>query len=363
MKKIIAILIYLIFSFIFIYGCINNNLSNNTSSNNQKNTTDSPPLNPKLTPKENINSKDTPNYMDTPAEHSINSQNVVEKLCRIYYFNSSDFKLYYIDKNISVKDNALVTALTSELQKNPYSDNFIALTDKISIKSANLDKEDGILTIHFNDSYINYMTLGNSTETGLLNALINTYGYNYGVKKVAIYFNNQLYTALKGDLPEGYFTVDTSYAIPFKDSNSQITSKKCRIFYYNTSDDCYYYSDQQLNIIDKAVITSLTNALKIPPSENLLAVPSNVSVISAKLNSTDGILTVDLNSSYYDILTNVGSPGEAGALRSLAYTYGYYYGVSKIIITIDGDNYSGSHIAYKDGEYININSLKAIPYK
>ena len=57
------------------------------------------------------------------------------------------------------------------------------------------------------------MNLDGSNESGLLSSLISTYGYNYGVDKVAIYFGDTLYTALSGDLPEGYFDVTLENAV------------------------------------------------------------------------------------------------------------------------------------------------------
>ena len=59
------------------------------------------------------------------------------------------------------------------------------------------------------------MALEDSNESGLLYSLINTYGYNYDVDKVAIYFGDTLYTALSGELPEGYFNVTLENAVEY----------------------------------------------------------------------------------------------------------------------------------------------------
>jgi hypothetical protein len=134
--------------------------------------------------------------------------------CRLYFFNMSELKHYYIDKELPIEDGALVSALTKELQSTAYNKNFLSLTDKVKIKSANLDKTSGILKITFSESYVDKMTLGTNTESGLLTSLLATYGYNLGVKKIAIYFNDKLYTCL-GELPKGYFTVDYPKAEQF----------------------------------------------------------------------------------------------------------------------------------------------------
>ncbi|MGV2644037.1 hypothetical protein GNF86_21965, partial [Clostridium perfringens] len=123
---------------------------------------------------------------------------------------------YYYDKTIQVEDKALVKALTNELQNNLPSDDFLALTKEIGVTSAKLDEKSGVLTVVFSDSFSDKMTLGSATESGLASSLICTYAYNFGVDKVAIYFGDKLYTSLRGDLPEGYFTAHFSDAEPYK---------------------------------------------------------------------------------------------------------------------------------------------------
>ena len=110
----------------------------------------------------------------------------------------------------------MITALTKELQSTSYNKDFLSLTDKITVKSAKLDETTGVLKVVFSDSYADHMNLGTNTEAGLLTCLLATYGYNLGVDKVAIYFNDELYTCLKGDLPEGYFSVNYPFAKEYK---------------------------------------------------------------------------------------------------------------------------------------------------
>ena len=131
--------------------------------------------------------------------------------CRLFFFDGVNMQQYYIDKEIAVEDRAVVKALTKELQKaEQYDNNFLALSDKVEITSAKV--ENGVLKVEFSSDYTLDETLGSSTEDGLLNSLINTYGYNLGVDKVAIYFGNELYTGVKGELEPGYFKVDFSSA-------------------------------------------------------------------------------------------------------------------------------------------------------
>ena len=133
---------------------------------------------------------------------------------RIFAFDYQTPELYYYDTQIKVTDNALVKALTNELQHNLPEDRFLTLTDEVGVTSAKLDKENGILTVVFNEAFTEKMLLGSVTESGLLASILSTYAYNYGVDKVAIYFGDKLYTSLRGELPEGYFKVDYSDAKP-----------------------------------------------------------------------------------------------------------------------------------------------------
>lgn len=202
-KKFFAVIISVIFAAV-LTSCKSNE-SINTSNNTQAVTSN------------NDTSESKPNT-DKKADNTSTTEkpSVKEKKCRVYFFNMSQLKHYYIEKTLPVENNALVTALTKELQNNSYNKDFLSLTDKVKIKSAKVDEKTGVLKVVFNDSYVNNMNLGSSTESGLLTSLIATYGYNLGVDKIAIYFNNELYTCLKGDLAEGYFTVEYPAAELYK---------------------------------------------------------------------------------------------------------------------------------------------------
>lgn len=162
---------------------------------------------------ENMPDTNKQSEMKPPTNEKTSIKNVK---CRLYFLAMTELKYYYIDKIIPVEDNALITALTKELQSTSYNKDFLSLTDKIKVKSAKVDETTGVLKIVFSGSYVDHMNLGTNTEAGLLTCLLATYGYNLGVDKVAIYFNDELYTSLKGDLPEGYFNVNYPSAKVYK---------------------------------------------------------------------------------------------------------------------------------------------------
>lgn len=210
-----------IFSILFILlivGCTSKNL---TPSEEQNKETTNENIIIKDKDKENetssIPDKEKENSTLNPEEKEEIITPIVEnRNSRIYAFNKDELSLYYYDTSIQVTDNALVSALTKELQSNLPNDSFLALTDKVGVTSAKLDEEKSLLTIVFSDSFVDNMLLGNSTESGLLSSLLCTYGYNYDVDNVAIYFKDELYTSLKGDLEAGSFEVNYSDAKEYK---------------------------------------------------------------------------------------------------------------------------------------------------
>ncbi|MDU2671013.1 MAG: GerMN domain-containing protein [Clostridium sp.] len=360
-KRILSLLLTSFLS-LFLISCTITNTSNSSSDNKNQNSNYS---NSTTNPSENntSNNSNSSNNTPPPKDPNINNENPIETInCRLFFFDSEKLNLYYVDKDLKIKDNALVSELTKELQTNTTSDTFLKLTPNVGIKSATLDKDKGILKVVFNKSYVNEMILGTATESGLLSSLVNTYGYNYGVNKVSIYFGDKLYTSLKGDLPDGYFNTSFSDATAY---NSEISTpstnvdKICRLYFYDGDNDCIYYSDTTLNVTDNALTTALTNALKTPPSSSFSSIPNTVNVISADLDRSKDLITVNLSKNYYDILSKVGSGSESSLLQTLAMTYSHNYNIGKVIILIDGKAYSGSHILLTDGETVNFDLSSA----
>lgn len=84
--------------------------------------------------------------------------------------------------------------------------------------------------------------------------------------------------------------------------------------------------------------------------ENIRLLPNGTKINYLFLNSED-IVEVDLSSDYITNM-NAGSSGESFYLTGLGNTLSQYYGVEKVLLTIDGENYEGGHILLKDGELI-----------
>lgn len=354
MKKYLLTIFALLSLTFFLFSCTNVNDKTSTEENNSN-----------IINNESSNSDNeinNPSSENDNKDNDIGSLNIQNRNCRLFFFDTTTLKLKYIDTTIKVEDDAIIKALTKELQNTTYSSDFLTLTNKVSVKSAKIDMSTDILTVVFYDDYTKYMTLGTATESGLLSSLICTFGYNLGIEKVAIYFGDELYTCLLGDLPGGYFTVDYSFAEEYIEeginkntSEDSIVNKNCRIFYYHCSDNCYYYKDTVIPVKDNALISSLTEELKKEVKPGVSTLPESLYVKNAQLDRNNNLLTVDLSSDYYDNIKNLGSGPEGGILDSIMYTYCYNYDVNNFILLIDGKPYSGNHIILEDGESFTVN--------
>ena len=160
---------------------------------------------------------ENPKILSTTFSSAIEKNTTVENLsstedssyssqtCRLFFYNSVDGRRYYVDENIHVEENALVSALTSALQDNKYSSDFILLSNQIGVSSATVDAANNALTVKFNDSFEKYMNLDPASSYELIYTLINTYAYNYKVNKVSLYFNNLQYTAAPSADENGWY--------------------------------------------------------------------------------------------------------------------------------------------------------------
>lgn len=148
----------------------------------------------------------------TPDKSALSSTtNTVNRDCRVFYFNKVDLKTYCVDTSVKVTDNAFVTALTEKLYSAPNdNNNFVVLSKDYGVSSATLNYDTNILTVVFNENFIKDMDLSTEIANGVISAVVNTYGYNYGVDKVAVYFGNDLYTGIDGTSAAGYCSVNYS---------------------------------------------------------------------------------------------------------------------------------------------------------
>lgn len=210
MRKKLLILISILLINFSLAGCgnksteSNNDKSSNATTENSDSTADNSNNNT-----EDVNKNDETS-LPIKNENTTDSKEVKKKSCRFFYYHIDDNKYYYIDKDIEVVDNALVSSLTKELQNNNNNSKLVTL-GKVNPTSATLDKQNDILKVYFNDDFKKATRLGTAAEVGLVTSIVNTYGYNFGVSKVAIYVNGKPHEDQRGAMGD-YYTVDTSKA-------------------------------------------------------------------------------------------------------------------------------------------------------
>lgn len=81
---------------------------------------------------------------------------------------------------------------------------------------------------------------------------------------------------------------------------------------------------------------------------------TNTVISKLYVKPDEGIAYVDFTLQFVSEM-NAGTTKETGVLRSVVDTIGHYYGVDKVIITLDGGVYSSGHIEMEPGEYFKTN--------
>lgn len=87
---------------------------------------------------------------------------------------------------------------------------------------------------------------------------------------------------------------------------------------------------------------------------DIFILPEGAEINYLFLNDSN-IVEADITSEYISNM-NVGSSGESLFLHSLANTLLDYYGAEELLLTVDGEPYSGGHILLREGETISFNN-------
>ena len=100
----------------------------------------------------------------------------------------------------------------------------------------------------------------------------------------------------------------------------------------------------------------------IPEGSSLTKVLTpGVQVLSASVDEAKSTAAIDFSSHLVSEM-NAGSGLEGLILNSIVNTFGSYYQVNKVIITLEGKPYSSGHILMKPGEAFTVNTQKAVEY-
>jgi hypothetical protein len=131
-------------------------------------------------------------------------------------------------------------------------------------------------------------------------------------------------------------------------------------FYPNINDDRLYYHHKEIsfhtnditkNIVEKAYKEN------VPDPTSLNSVFTKNTKINSLYLNKDGNLYLDLNQAFLTEM-NAGSGIEAMILQSVVNTFGHYYGVEKVYLTIENEPYSSGHITMNKGEFFQVEPIE-----
>lgn len=135
----------------------------------------------------------------------------------------------------------------------------------------------------------------------------------------------------------------------------EVITKDANIYYYDVVNDKIIYLQTNIEITNKEVATALVNKLKKSPTSDIApAINENISLKSAKLDQPNDVITLDFSSDFIE-KQNLGGGAESSTLKAICNTFGDYFNVSKVIITLDGKPYSSGHIVKGEGEAFEVN--------
>lgn len=202
MKKLLKILfVFMLIPSIFL-GCndLDNIIKPNPNNTNEE-TIESNENNPKdndTTQKDN----------DTTPQVKVEQREV-----RLFYYDSVANITYYKDTTIEVTDKAVVTALINALKKPLIEGVDPLLSEEVAVRSAKLDTAKNILTVDIRSRLVDPEKIGGGIEGNIIDALVNTLGYNYKVEKVIITLDGKPYES-------GHFALEKDEAFTVDYSNT-----------------------------------------------------------------------------------------------------------------------------------------------
>ncbi len=199
------------------------------------------------------------------------------------------------------------------------------------------------ISVTVNTPYGDYSAVEVTTE-GSNGIQTDYYAPSVGLVKTIYNGNNYEISSSLKEIEEG---------VPFTQS--------VRFFYPNVNDDKLYFKDREISFYTNDITRIvLTAAYK----EQIPEMPSRVFSENTKINSLylnqDGMLYIDLSKEFVTEM-NAGSGYEAMILQSVTNTFGSYYDVSRVLLTIDTRLYESDHIALTKGEYLSVNMDNSVP--
>lgn len=147
-------------------------------------------------------------------------------------------------------------------------------------------------------------------------------------------------------------------------TENQGLTQNINFYYPNINDEKIYFETKQIsfksNDITKSTLEKAYKALINTSYGKVLS--TNTKINSLYLNESDGMVHLDLSSDFLKEM-NAGANYERMILQSIANTFGQYYGINKVILTIDNKLYESGHTALKKGEALTVSTEGTVEIK
>lgn len=139
--------------------------------------------------------------------------------------------------------------------------------------------------------------------------------------------------------------------------------EKANIYYYDAVADKIVYINTTIKVKDDDAVTSLIDELKKSPNSDISSsLSSEIKLISSNLDTEKSTITLDFSSNFVNA-QNLGSGAESSTLTAICNTFGNYFNIENVIITLEEKPYSSGHILMDEGEAFKVNLNDAIELK
>lgn len=139
--------------------------------------------------------------------------------------------------------------------------------------------------------------------------------------------------------------------------------EQANIYYYDVVTDKIVYINTTIKVKDDDSITSLVDELKKSPNSDISpSLSSEIKLISSNLDTKKSTITLDFSSNFVNA-QNLGAGAESSTLTAICNTFGSYFNVENVIITLEGKPYSSGHILMNESEAFKVNLDNVIELK
>lgn len=136
--------------------------------------------------------------------------------------------------------------------------------------------------------------------------------------------------------------------------------KNAKIYYYDVVSDKIVYINSIIEVEGDQSANALINELKKSPNEDIQpALSSDITLNSYTIDNENSIITLDFSSNFVSA-QNLGAGAESSTLAAICNTFGSYFNVENVIITLDGKPYSSGHILMTEGETFKVDLNNAV---